>query len=158
MRFESTSNHAVLRLYRKSYAPSVSLSESTGSLPTGVRASTYSENGMLVKADNEHVFLVYLCVSFLRSSDEDSDARASFIFTLQEFSRELVSLVDAMERIYSLEQHRLNWRSWWTRMTGAIGEKRQSLKQWWRSERPQTAGSRKRTGLQRKLCTSCSEE
>lgn len=58
VRFESTSNHAVLRLYRKTEAS-----------VAGSRASVYSmmstedrekENSMLVGGDNEHVFLVYL--------------------------------------------------------------------------------------------------
>ncbi|KAJ7162250.1 Fusaric acid resistance protein-like-domain-containing protein [Mycena filopes] len=91
MRFESTSNHAVLRLYRRSAA-----SEFTSDL----RDSNYSENIELLNADNnEHVFLVYF-----------------FIFTLQEFAGELVSLVDAMGRIYSLEQARANRTRWWRRI------------------------------------------
>jgi hypothetical protein len=36
----------------------------------------------------------------------------SFIFTLQEFARELVSLIDAMERVYSIEQERLSRVGW----------------------------------------------
>lgn len=56
LRFESTSNHAVLRLYRKSAFPSESTSFA------GLRDSMYSENvnGILASTDNEHVFLVYL--------------------------------------------------------------------------------------------------
>ncbi|KAJ7122055.1 Fusaric acid resistance protein-like-domain-containing protein [Mycena crocata] len=91
VRFESTSNHAVLRLYRRSAA---------SDFPADLRDSTYSENTeMISSADNEHVFLVYF-----------------FIFTLQEFAEELVSLVDAMGRIYSLEQARANRVRWWTRL------------------------------------------
>ncbi|KAJ7502501.1 hypothetical protein B0H11DRAFT_1988806 [Mycena galericulata] len=89
VRFESTSNHAVLRLYRRSAA---------ADFPNDVRFSTYTENTQVLSgADNEHVFLVYF-----------------FIFTLQEFAGELVSLVDAMGRIYNLEQARANRARWWT--------------------------------------------
>ncbi|KAJ7678692.1 Fusaric acid resistance protein-like-domain-containing protein [Mycena rosella] len=89
-RFESTSNHAVLRLYRRSAA---------SEFPADLRDSIYTENTeVLSSADNEHVFLVYF-----------------FIFTLQEFAGELVSLVDAMSRIYSLEHARANRARWWTR-------------------------------------------
>ncbi|KAF4621168.1 hypothetical protein D9613_000656 [Agrocybe pediades] len=63
-RFESTSNHAVLRLYRRTEA-----------------------NKML-----------------------------SFIFTLQEFAKEVISLVDSIERIYYYEQRMLNRRPWWSRL------------------------------------------
>ncbi|KAJ7141111.1 Fusaric acid resistance protein-like-domain-containing protein [Mycena epipterygia] len=91
VRFESTSNHAVLRLYRRSAG---------SELPVDLRESMYTENTeALSSADNEHVFLVYF-----------------FIFTLQEFAGELVSLVDAMGRIYSLEQARANRARWWTRL------------------------------------------
>ncbi|KAJ6538778.1 Fusaric acid resistance protein-like-domain-containing protein [Mycena vulgaris] len=91
VRFESTSNHAVLRLYRRSAA---------SEFPADLRDSAYTENTeVLSNADNEHVFLVYF-----------------FIFTLQEFAGELVSLVDAMGRIYSLEQARANRARWWTRI------------------------------------------
>ncbi|KAJ6507413.1 Fusaric acid resistance protein-like-domain-containing protein [Mycena vitilis] len=84
VRFESTSNHAVLRLYRRSAASEVPDDENTEALT----------------ADNEHVFLVYF-----------------FIFTMQEFAGELVSLIDAMGRIYSLEQARANRARWWTRIS-----------------------------------------
>lgn len=36
----------------------------------------------------------------------------SFIFTLQEFAKELISLVDAIERIYCYER-KLLLRDWW---------------------------------------------
>ncbi|KAF7376656.1 ArAE-2 domain-containing protein [Mycena sanguinolenta] len=82
VRFESTSNHAVLRLYRRSAAI-----EYSGDL----RDSIYSENTeVLSGAENEHVFF--------------------------EFAGELVSLVDAMGRIYSLEHARTNRPRWWTRI------------------------------------------
>ncbi|KAJ7762513.1 Fusaric acid resistance protein-like-domain-containing protein [Mycena metata] len=91
VRFESTSNHALLRLYRRSVV---------SEFHSDLRDSTYSEeHNELLNADNEHVFLVYF-----------------FIFTLQEFAGELVSLVDAMSRIYSLEQARANRTSWWMRI------------------------------------------
>jgi len=40
----------------------------------------------------------------------------SFIFTLQEFSKELIFLVDAIERIYCYEQHMLRRNAWWFRL------------------------------------------
>ncbi|KAH8825581.1 hypothetical protein DL96DRAFT_1711406 [Flagelloscypha sp. PMI_526] len=81
VRFDSTSNHALLRMYRRS--------------------------GQMGNADGNHerpeegddVFVVYY-----------------FIFTLQEFARELVSLVDAMERIYVNEQIRRARGSWLTKI------------------------------------------
>lgn len=39
----------------------------------------------------------------------------SFIFTLQEFAGELVSLTDAMRRIYAVEQVRADTPSWFRR-------------------------------------------
>ncbi|THH02540.1 hypothetical protein EW145_g6738 [Phellinidium pouzarii] len=56
------------------------------------------ENALLTRSDaDETVFLVYF-----------------FIFTLQEFAKELTSLVDAMNRIYALE-HMSRSRSLWSR-------------------------------------------
>jgi hypothetical protein len=53
--FESTSNHTVLRLYRRSAAAEVA---------TDLRDSICTENTeILSSAENEHVFLVYLYVS-----------------------------------------------------------------------------------------------
>ncbi|KAG5645197.1 hypothetical protein DXG03_006715 [Asterophora parasitica] len=95
VRFESTSNHAVLRLYRKSDVPASPRPQSVASRRG--RSSVYSargeevENALLLSAENEHVFLVYF-----------------FIFTLQEYAREVVSLVDAMGRIYHYERDRVN--------------------------------------------------
>ncbi|KAJ7933967.1 hypothetical protein B0H13DRAFT_2227384 [Mycena leptocephala] len=84
VRFESTSNNAVLRLYRRSAA---------SELPTDLQDSIYTEDTeVLSSADNENVFLVYF-----------------FIFTMQEFAGELVSLVDAMGA-------RANRARWWTRI------------------------------------------
>ncbi|KAJ3514635.1 hypothetical protein NLJ89_g2264 [Agrocybe chaxingu] len=99
VRFESTSNHAVLRLYRRSDAsqyvrPSTSPSENV--------AGSASES-QLTEGDNENVFLVYF-----------------FIFTLQEFAKELISLVDAIEKIYCYEQSMVRRKSWWFRMTATI--------------------------------------
>ncbi|CAA7263185.1 unnamed protein product [Cyclocybe aegerita] len=99
VRFESTSNHAVLRLYRRSDAsqyvrPSTSSSESV--------AGSSSES-RLTEGDNENVFLVYF-----------------FIFTLQEFAKELISLVDAIEKIYCYEQSMVRRKPWWFRITATI--------------------------------------
>ncbi|KAJ6594590.1 Fusaric acid resistance protein-like-domain-containing protein [Mycena capillaripes] len=105
VRFESTSNHAVLRLYRRSAA---------SELPADLRDSIYTENSEILSgSENENVFLVYF-----------------FIFTMQEFAGELVSLVDAMSRIYSLEQARANRARWWTRIF-----------KWSRKEKPRSGAS-----------------
>ncbi|KDQ55716.1 hypothetical protein JAAARDRAFT_327588 [Jaapia argillacea MUCL 33604] len=116
--FESTSNHAVLRLYRKS---DVSITQSHISL-----GSYMEDNSMLSGSDNESVFLVYF-----------------FIFTLQEFARELLSLVDAMSRIYTSEREILDRGSWWKRFIGCIGSRMRS--------RRSTFEKRKGTGLRRRL-------
>lgn len=58
-----------------------------------------------------------------------------------------------MERIYSLEQQRLNWRSGWTRMLGAFRDRWEGLRQSWRSESPEVT-SKKRIGIRRRICTS----
>ncbi|KAJ7240156.1 Fusaric acid resistance protein-like-domain-containing protein [Mycena haematopus] len=86
LQFESTSNDAILRLYRRT----------AGSDFSGASAENIGAQG---STQNEYVFVVYF-----------------FIFTLQEFATELVSLVDAMGRIYGLEQTRANRARWWTRM------------------------------------------
>lgn len=52
--FESTSNHAVLRLYRRSNFASESTERST--------RSSLEDNPILVESEHEHVFLVYLLV------------------------------------------------------------------------------------------------
>ncbi|KAK0194889.1 hypothetical protein F5146DRAFT_1023261 [Armillaria mellea] len=99
MRFESTSNHAVMRIYRKSdlsYADAVDTGGLSASRSSIMSGSGEKENVMLTASDNEHIFLVYF-----------------FIFTLQEFSTELISLVDAVERIYTLEQQHVNWKGYW---------------------------------------------
>ncbi|KAI0745606.1 Fusaric acid resistance protein-like-domain-containing protein [Earliella scabrosa] len=80
--FESTSNHAVLRMYRNG---NISVSNSRASI--GSFGSAGSDNQMLLGDESENVFLAYF-----------------FIFTMQEYARELISLVDAMSRICSIER------------------------------------------------------
>ncbi|KAL4253307.1 Intracellular Vesicle Transport-Associated [Abortiporus biennis] len=83
--FESTSNHAILRLYRSR---------------TGDGLGEEGDNQMVIAdGSGETVFLVYF-----------------FIFTLQEFAKELVSLVDAMGRICSIQRAEVEYsrsRKWW---------------------------------------------
>ncbi|KAF8906572.1 Fusaric acid resistance protein-like-domain-containing protein [Gymnopilus junonius] len=99
VRFESTSNHAVLRLYRRSVT-------SSPILPM-ISPNQFTTSHLLSKrspdTDHESVFLVYF-----------------FIFTLQEFAKELMLLVDAIERIYSYEQHVLHRPSWWTKLSSLL--------------------------------------
>ncbi|KAF9063974.1 Fusaric acid resistance protein-like-domain-containing protein [Rhodocollybia butyracea] len=111
LRFESTSNHAVMRLYRKSDLIRLSSPHTRESMPT-TPSSLQRPNTVMSMADNvftavgdgtEHVFLVYF-----------------FIFTLQEFAREMAMLVDAMERIYAIEQERLTWSRWTSRLYDAV--------------------------------------
>ncbi|KAF7981915.1 hypothetical protein HWV62_31521 [Athelia sp. TMB] len=78
--FESTSNHALMRLYQRS---EMSLAPSRMSFATTDDGSLFGKG----ESDSETVFLVYF-----------------FIFTLQEFAQELVSLVDAMRRISGIDQ------------------------------------------------------
>ncbi|KAI0267057.1 hypothetical protein BC834DRAFT_872327 [Gloeopeniophorella convolvens] len=78
--FDSTSNHALLRLYNRSDVSGVTSRASITSIED-------NSNPVLFGSDNEHVFLVYF-----------------FIFTLQEFARELISLTVAMSRIYAAER------------------------------------------------------
>lgn len=59
VRFESTSNHAVLRLYRKSEILIYSRPQSVASETLSVRGDDL-DNSLLMGGDNEHVFLVYL--------------------------------------------------------------------------------------------------
>ena len=59
VRFECTSNHAVLRLYRKSEASTSSRPQSVASQTLSVRGDNM-DNSLLTGCDNEHVFLVYL--------------------------------------------------------------------------------------------------
>ena len=55
--FESTSNHALLRLYRRSDIMSGLSSRESGSIYS---LNEYSENALTSGSDNENVFLVYL--------------------------------------------------------------------------------------------------
>ncbi|KAG2122275.1 Fusaric acid resistance protein-like-domain-containing protein [Suillus cothurnatus] len=89
--FESTSNHAVMRLYKQS----TSAAPSTGG---SFDSSVQQDNTLLINSEHEHIFLLYF-----------------FIFTLQEFSGELISLTDAMRRIYAVEQVRADTPSWFNR-------------------------------------------
>ncbi|KAJ7049969.1 Fusaric acid resistance protein-like-domain-containing protein [Mycena amicta] len=101
--FEVTSNHAVLRLYRRS---------AVAEMPSDLRESIYSEDTQVLSgSENEHVFLVYF-----------------FIFTLQEFAGELVSLVDAMRRIYTLEQAQANRAGRWKKLLCCVNQ--------WASRKP----------------------
>jgi len=137
LRFESTSNHALVRLYRKAKIdPSIITSHS-------MEDSILGDNSILTSSDNEHVFLVYLCVNhFIRYSG--INATSSFIFTLQEFSRELVSLVDAMRRIYMIEQSRPTWFGWIRKLGTLLVRKPGS--------RRETIYKRPTQGLQKRIC------
>ncbi|KAG2135853.1 Fusaric acid resistance protein-like-domain-containing protein [Suillus clintonianus] len=86
--FESTSNHAVMRLYKRSGFAVPSSGSSFDS-------SVHEENTILTNSEHEHMFLLYF-----------------FIFTLQEFAGELISLTDAMRRIYAVQQVRAGALSW----------------------------------------------
>ncbi|KAF9478625.1 hypothetical protein BDN70DRAFT_808498 [Pholiota conissans] len=106
VRFESTSNHAVLRLYRRSDVNPLSHPTSSGS-----QFSLNSNlNALTSEGDNENVFLVYF-----------------FIFTLQEFARELILLVDSVERIYCYEQLLLRRMAWWRRSVAWLSKAFSSL-------------------------------
>ncbi|KAK7448857.1 hypothetical protein VKT23_013587 [Stygiomarasmius scandens] len=157
-RFESTSNHALLRLYRKSdlseqlnehisehFSRPHSVVSTAPSTPggttrnrSGTLLSRVSEsvnaNAFLSGPDNEHVFLVYF-----------------FIFTLQEFAEELVLLVDAMERIYAIEHQRLTWWGWWSKLWAATKRKAAGLWSSWRVKRYTNTGRPRKGGLRRKL-------
>ncbi|KAK7692161.1 hypothetical protein QCA50_003780 [Cerrena zonata] len=84
--FESTSNHAIVRLYRKG----------TGSSRMSITSLSDSDNPYMADNDSENIFLIYF-----------------FIFTLQEFAKELASLVDAMGRIYSIQRIEAEQKRWW---------------------------------------------
>jgi hypothetical protein len=63
LRFESTSNHAVLRLYRRCDQPSISRNESKASfnaLSSMHSVKADERDNSLTDSDHEHVFLVYL--------------------------------------------------------------------------------------------------
>ncbi|KAG2015556.1 hypothetical protein CC2G_008817 [Coprinopsis cinerea AmutBmut pab1-1] len=120
--FESTSNHAVLRLYRKSssnpYSPRP--------MSPSARSFSYSENRLLTEDENEHVFLVYF-----------------FIFTLQEFARELVGLIDAMERIYTFERRRLMQGGFLRRLYSLVIRRTMLFRMWLKRPNTQVSGLRR---------------
>ncbi|KAI9437537.1 Fusaric acid resistance protein-like-domain-containing protein [Lactarius indigo] len=93
--FDSTSNHTLLRLYHR---VDVSAADSHASMTS----ADDNPNPFLSGSDSEHVFLVYF-----------------FIFTLQEFSRELISLTVAMSRIYAAE-HPSTSGKWYTPIISAL--------------------------------------
>ena len=107
--FESTSNHAVLRLYRRSNFGSGSTRKST--------QSSLEDNPVLTESEHEHIFLVYLSVELGCSCRRlyTDQWLCSFIFTLQEFAGELMSLTDAMRRIYAVELARFSRQNWFKR-------------------------------------------
>lgn len=103
--FESTSNQALLRLYRRSNFSSDSSTHSSS-----------GDNPLLTESEHEHIFLVYLSVE----RDHPNPIQiltwpCSFIFTLQEFAGELMSLTDAMRRIYAVELARFSRQNWFKR-------------------------------------------
>lgn len=116
-RFESISNNALLRLYRgKDFHSPSRFQSMTNSMYSG---DCDVDNSLLAGNDHENVFLVYLWVFFpLPKSCLSSYLAVSFIFTLQEFSVEVVSLIDAIQRIYRYEQARLHHAPWWKRLSG----------------------------------------
>jgi hypothetical protein len=74
----------------------------------------------------------------------------SFIFTLQEFAQELVSLVDAMGRIYTIEQHKATRYTWgWGAFVEGYGSIISFLRRLWITGKP---GKSERRGLQRRIC------
>lgn len=132
VRFESTSNHALLRLYKRSdiSRSSIASFDQHSSHTSGI---SDGKNTLLTSHENEHVFLVYF-----------------FIFTLQEFSRELVALVDAMERIYECEQLRLHRRSWMYQVLVSLIKAPHNWYSRWRTGKTEKL-TRRQTGLRRRI-------
>lgn len=99
----------------------------------------------------------YICEFFLGRGasffTSYSPVTHSFIFTLQEFATELVSLVDAMARIYNQEQARVHRPPWWKRMFKGLRHRLSGLGRSSTSSRDDRK-KRKRPGLKRTLCTS----
>lgn len=92
--FDSTSNQALMRLYRRSAM-------------TTDNESMHSTK--LHQEDDETMFLTYF-----------------FIFTLQEFARELVSLVEVMGKLHQAQENALAYRGllgWLRRVFGIRGKK-----------------------------------
>ncbi|KIY46782.1 hypothetical protein FISHEDRAFT_46580, partial [Fistulina hepatica ATCC 64428] len=128
LRFESTSNHAVLRLYRRSDI------STSGNHPSEPGAN--NENALLLARHDahEHVFLVYF-----------------FIFTLQEFASEMISLIDAVERMYVHDQYKAHRPYWWRRWARSLAS---FIRRWTKRStrsgiRPSTAPPR--PGIRRSL-------
>jgi hypothetical protein len=158
--FDSTSNHAVLRLYQRADAHG---STSHGSTASASASSEYGPNPFLSGSESEHVFLMYLYV--VQIGDPLSfflTLCASFIFAMQEFARELISLTVAMSRIYAVERPQ-NSRGWLSRISAALSSVfccclRSRVKGFMsesRSRQSDTTASSKpvRRGLHRRLCT-----
>ncbi|KAI5117857.1 hypothetical protein M0805_007700 [Coniferiporia weirii] len=131
--FESTSNQAVMRVYRRSAMDrSGSFSEDAASLLDGDddQRGGDDENVLLTRGGaDETVFLVYF-----------------FIFTLQEFAKELTSLVEAMSQIYALE-HTSKHRQWWGRLVNLFSYFRWKA----RKTKPLRAEKRERPTLKRRF-------
>ncbi|KAF5337644.1 hypothetical protein D9758_013030 [Tetrapyrgos nigripes] len=166
-RFESTSNHALLRLYRKSDL-SEQLSEhlsghrsdrgSAASVPNtspptprtpatpGVSGTRRNRSGtVLSRMDNVNAN------TFLNGpNNEHVFLVYFFIFTLQEFAQELILLVDAMERIYAIERQSLTWSRWWAKLWAATKMKFVGMWSAFRAERYRKNG-RRTGGLRRRL-------
>lgn len=139
--FDSTSNHAVMRLYRKSDMSSASSFTSFNSLD--------GDNAILTSnGDHENIFLVYLLVIFFVIS-QNAHSVNSFIFTLQEFASELLLLVDAMCRINACE-HAAKLRGNWFKRSVLHAAAFVRTKLTFKS-RP-AVENRKRMGLTRRLC------
>lgn len=119
--FESASNQALLRLYRRSNL-----------VPRSRRStiSTLNCSQALGDNENEHLFIIYF-----------------YIFTLQEFAGELMCLTDAMRRIYAVESSRLSKQSWWRRCV--INGPRSIFSYLFSFQRRSTSEKRHASGLQR---------
>ncbi|KZP34451.1 hypothetical protein FIBSPDRAFT_719555 [Athelia psychrophila] len=109
--FESTSNHALMRLYQRS---------EMSAAPSHMSFASTEEGSVLGagESESETVFLVYF-----------------FIFTLQEFAQELVSLVDAMHRISSIA-HIAAERTSSRVLSDAYNSVRAIIKRSWKSAKP----------------------
>ena len=81
-----------------------------------------------------------------------SPYRYSFIFTLQEFAQELVSLVDAMSRIYNIEREQAARGNWVRRVIVDSYNSVQIVAR--RRWRVNTRPGKQRPNLQKRLCLS----
>ena len=75
-------------------------------------------------------------------------ASSSFIFTLQEYARELISLVDAMGRICNIERANAAHSGPWSRLKSLFGCDSST------SRGVRSSDSRKHTDLRKRLCMS----